>query len=217
MKISASIYSNKHQPLADVVRELDEHFIDFFHVDCNDDPSVFKDIVAIHQSSSTPVDLGQPAIDLVAGMGHTCALLMDGSVKCWGANNNGELATGDTDLRLTPVAIDLPAAVRTLGTSQGARTCVILMDDSAVCWGLNNSGALGVGDRDPRLTVPEPIVFDSVPIAIGTGWQFTCALLSNGNVHCWGSNQSNALGDGLGLYWSPAEEGIDLRGRGVFP
>jgi len=57
MKISASIYSNKHQPLADVVRELDEHFIDFFHVDCNDDPRVFKDIEAIHQSSSTPVDL----------------------------------------------------------------------------------------------------------------------------------------------------------------
>ncbi len=57
MKISASIYSNKHQPLADVVRDLDEHFIDFFHVDCNNDPSVFKDIEAIHQSSATPVDL----------------------------------------------------------------------------------------------------------------------------------------------------------------
>lgn len=57
MKISASIYSNKHQPLADVVRELDEHFIDFFHVDCNDDPSVFEDIEAIHSASSTPVDL----------------------------------------------------------------------------------------------------------------------------------------------------------------
>lgn len=57
MKISASIYSNKHQPLADVVRELDEHFIDFFHVDCNDDPNVFNDIEAIHRCSRTPVDL----------------------------------------------------------------------------------------------------------------------------------------------------------------
>jgi pentose-5-phosphate-3-epimerase/CBS domain-containing protein len=57
MKISASIYSNKHQPLADVVRELDEHFIDFFHVDCNDNPNVFRDIEAIHACSSTPVDL----------------------------------------------------------------------------------------------------------------------------------------------------------------
>ncbi len=57
MKISASIYSNKHQPLADVVRELDEHFIDFFHVDCNDDPSVFDDISIIQQCSTTPIDL----------------------------------------------------------------------------------------------------------------------------------------------------------------
>ncbi len=57
MKISASIYSNKQQALADVVRELDEHFIDFFHVDCNDDPGVFADIELISRSSATPVDL----------------------------------------------------------------------------------------------------------------------------------------------------------------
>ncbi|MBI1227663.1 MAG: CBS domain-containing protein [Bacteroidetes bacterium] len=57
MKISASIYSNKHQLLTDVVRELDEHFIDLFHVDCNDDPNVFVDIETIYQSSQTPVDL----------------------------------------------------------------------------------------------------------------------------------------------------------------
>ncbi|MCF8245878.1 MAG: CBS domain-containing protein [Saprospiraceae bacterium] len=57
MKISASIYSNKHQTLSDTVRELDEHFIDFFHLDCNDDPRVFDDIEAIHRRSSTPVDL----------------------------------------------------------------------------------------------------------------------------------------------------------------
>ncbi len=57
MKISASIYSNKHQPLTDTIRELDDHFIDYFHVDCNDDPSVFDDIGIIQQCSTTPVDL----------------------------------------------------------------------------------------------------------------------------------------------------------------
>jgi ribulose-phosphate 3-epimerase len=57
MKISASIYSNKHQPLTDTIRELDDHFIDYFHVDCNDDPSVFEDISIIQQCSTTPVDL----------------------------------------------------------------------------------------------------------------------------------------------------------------
>lgn len=56
MKISASIYSTS-RPLEEVVRELDAHRIDLFHVDCNDDPKVFDDIAKIRTISSTPVDL----------------------------------------------------------------------------------------------------------------------------------------------------------------
>jgi pentose-5-phosphate-3-epimerase len=56
MKISASIYSTP-SPLVEVVRDLDAHRIDFFHVDCNDDPAVFDDIQTIRKYSSTPVDL----------------------------------------------------------------------------------------------------------------------------------------------------------------
>ncbi len=56
MKISASIYSNKEKDLETLVRELDAHGIDMFHVDCFDD-SVFKDIARIRAISKTPVDL----------------------------------------------------------------------------------------------------------------------------------------------------------------
>ena len=56
MKISASIYSTS-RPLEEVVRELDAHRIDLFHVDCNDDPKVFDDIAKIRTLSKTPVDL----------------------------------------------------------------------------------------------------------------------------------------------------------------
>lgn len=56
MKISASIYSTS-RPLEEVVRELDAHRIDLFHVDCNDDPKVFDDIAKIRTVSKTPVDL----------------------------------------------------------------------------------------------------------------------------------------------------------------
>jgi ribulose-phosphate 3-epimerase len=56
VKISASIYSTS-RPLEDVVRELDAHRIDLFHVDCNDDPNVFADIEKIRAISTTPVDL----------------------------------------------------------------------------------------------------------------------------------------------------------------
>ena len=57
MKISASIYSNKESPLEEIIKELDEHQIDFFHVDCDDNLNVFNDIELIRRYSSKPVDL----------------------------------------------------------------------------------------------------------------------------------------------------------------
>ncbi|TND10539.1 MAG: CBS domain-containing protein [Bacteroidetes bacterium] len=57
MKISASIYSNKNDSLEQIVKTLDAHYIDYFHVDCNDDPAVFGDIAKIRTLSKTPVDL----------------------------------------------------------------------------------------------------------------------------------------------------------------
>lgn len=56
MKISASLYSNKEKDLRTLVRELDAHGIDMFHIDCFDD-SVFKDIERIRAISKTPIDL----------------------------------------------------------------------------------------------------------------------------------------------------------------
>ncbi|MFZ9045348.1 MAG: CBS domain-containing protein [Cyclobacteriaceae bacterium] len=57
MKISASLYSSKERSLENLVKELDECHIDYFHIDCNDDPSVFEDIAKIRAYSSTPIDL----------------------------------------------------------------------------------------------------------------------------------------------------------------
>ena len=57
MKISASLYSSKEKKLEDLVRDLDLHNIDKFHIDCNDDPAVFEDIQRIREISSTPIDL----------------------------------------------------------------------------------------------------------------------------------------------------------------
>lgn len=57
MKISASVYSSKSQSLPEIVNDLDVHGADLFHIDCNDDLSVFDDIAEIKQLSKTPVDL----------------------------------------------------------------------------------------------------------------------------------------------------------------
>lgn len=57
MKISASIYSNKGKCLSDLIEELDAYHVNFFHIDCIDDPQVFADIAMIRSISKTPVDL----------------------------------------------------------------------------------------------------------------------------------------------------------------
>ena len=57
MKISASIYSSKEKSLPDLVKELDDYIVDYFHIDCNDDLNVFDDISAIRKLSKTPIDL----------------------------------------------------------------------------------------------------------------------------------------------------------------
>jgi ribulose-phosphate 3-epimerase len=57
MKISASIYSNKEKDLKSLIHELDACHVNYFHIDCNDDPSVFEDIREIQKISSTPIDL----------------------------------------------------------------------------------------------------------------------------------------------------------------
>jgi ribulose-phosphate 3-epimerase len=57
MKISASIYSSKEKSLPDLVKELDDYIVDYLHVDCNDDLSVFDDIKKIRDLSKTPIDL----------------------------------------------------------------------------------------------------------------------------------------------------------------
>lgn len=57
MKLSASIYSNHSKDLSSLIEELDAYYVDYFHIDCMDDPNVFEDIQRIRQTSKTPVDL----------------------------------------------------------------------------------------------------------------------------------------------------------------
>lgn len=57
MKISASVYSNKDKSLETIVKELDHNQVDYFHIDCLDDLSVFEDIEKIKAISKVPADL----------------------------------------------------------------------------------------------------------------------------------------------------------------
>jgi alpha-tubulin suppressor-like RCC1 family protein len=167
------------------------------------------------EDRSTPVDVNEltdAVIALAGGNTHTCALLIDGSMMCWGSNWQGELGDGTTTSRSTPVdvvGLTRPVTAMAAGTSH---TCVLLSDGDINCWGDSRGGALGNGLPDYR-TIPMDVVSLADGVAdIAAGAFHTCALLANGGVKCWGSN-SGQLGDGTMEARSTPVDVIGLEGE----
>jgi hypothetical protein len=78
--------------------------------------------------------------------GHTCALLDDGSVTCWGRNDYGQLGNGSTINSAVPVAVFGITSATAIAVG-GLHTCALLDDGSVTCWGRNDYGQLGLGYR----------------------------------------------------------------------
>ena len=162
------------------------------------------------------VDLGsgRSVVRVVAGRDHNCARLDDGSLKCWGRNDSGQLGLGDSEYRGDgpgEMGNNLPTV--DLGTGRSAvaiaagseHTCAVLDDGSVKCWGNNGSGRLGLGDTAARGIGPGemgnnlPVVnlgTDRSAVAVTAGSEHTCARLDNGQVKCWGRNIRGQLGLG---------------------
>lgn len=157
---------------------------------------------------------GDPAplsgvVDIAAGDLHTCALLDDTTVRCWGRNQSGDLGDGTEEARMAPTAVIASADDRTPlsgvtaislsgdgatgfnGINGGAHSCALLADGRVMCWGDNSSGqvdtptafASGLGVA----TAPVEVTGLSGPAtAVAVGGADTCALLADGTVECWG-------------------------------
>jgi len=101
-------------------------------------------------SALDPIQLGAGAVAIAAGYDHTCALLEDGSVRCWGDNSSGQLGVGDEEHigdNELPAAGDLAVLGHSvIRLSAGAgHTCAVLDDQRVMCWGSNSFGQLGYG------------------------------------------------------------------------
>ena len=143
---------------------------------------------------------------LAAGDSHTCALKSDGTVFCWGYNENGQLGDNSFTNHLIPVqTLGEDGVGKLTGISQvvagSYHTCAIKSDGRVFCWGDNAYGELG---NHSTLSRPTPVQVWNNLDNIGTfsdvsqliaGDSDTCALKSDGTVFCWGDDNYGQLGN----------------------
>ncbi|WP_177428652.1 RCC1 domain-containing protein, partial [Candidatus Venteria ishoeyi] len=153
--------------------------------------------------STTPVNvtgLSSGVVGLSAGHNHTCAILSNGSVKCWG-NNNGWMLGDENSIneskQTSPVSVTgLADTVSIIAAGRG-HTCALLTNGTMQCWGSNGAGQLGNGSHDAELT-PTTVPGLSSITRLSAAQDYTCALLSSGGVKCWGANDVEQVGMGTG-------------------
>jgi ELWxxDGT repeat protein len=156
--------------------------------------------------TSTAIDLGtgRTAVAVSAGYHHTCAILDNGDLKCWGYDGNGELGDGGSNTNTnapSSTAIDLGTGRTAVAVSAGnMHTCVILDNGDVKCWGADTYGQLGDGGSNTNTNAPSSTAIDlgtgRTAVAVAAGDDHTCAILDNGDLKCWGRDSNGQLGDG---------------------
>ena len=163
-------------------------------------------------STGGPLDIGGTvsafALDgdgTTAG-GHSCALLDDGTVRCWGNGSQGALGygnaatLGDDETPASAGAVPVGALVTQL-TTGWFHTCARTDSGGVRCWGRGNNGALGYGNTLSVGVSNTPadvgdVDIGGVAVDIAAGAAHTCALLDDQSVRCWGGGAQGALGYG---------------------
>lgn len=134
--------------------------------------------------------------DLACGGRHTCALLGDGSVVCWGMNYNNQLgndAPPFLDPEPAPVeVVGLPGPARAVEAKDN-HSCAILEDDTLWCWGRNADKQLHPDLAGLLATATQvPGVADVSSFA--TGFRHSCVLFKDQSLVCWGQPIQNDFG-----------------------
>ena len=146
--------------------------------------------------SSVPVVVSgiTGAAAITTGADHACALLGDGTLRCWGKNDTGQLGDGTLTSSSTPVPVAGISGVAAV-SGGGVHTCAVLTNGTVRCWGENALGQLGDGTTRTSAT-PVQVVGITGAVAVTAGWRHACALLGDGTVRCWGENEFGQLGGG---------------------
>jgi len=123
---------------------------------------------------------------IVSGSGHSCVLLADQTVQCWGGNEQGQLGDGGSDNQPLPVPVAGLGSVIDVSAG-GIHTCAVLADGSARCWGYGYQRQLGNPAYTGPARTPVPVIGLTNATGLSAAYSQTCALRGDGSVWCWGT------------------------------
>lgn len=169
------------------------------------------------------VDVGGKATAIVVGASHTCAILSDGKIKCWGSNVRGQLGRGTIDPSATIADVVAPTSNLSAWTSHAAETLIAGKaftctgmratrpneDRVLFCWGDNSTGQIGLDASSSLYSAyPLMVTMDGARASSGlvvdasaAGTDFACAgygLAAGAGLYtaigCWGGRASGQIG-----------------------
>lgn len=146
------------------------------------DPSLY-----ISRTQNLIQDLG-PVVQVVVGYNHSCALLEEGRVKCWGRTPLGVLGrVGEVKKLVEPVPDYVQGLSEVASLSAGYfHTCALKKDKTVWCWGNNWSSQLGSSNFGEFSAEPKQVPNLSEVSSLDAGAAASCATLQDGAVWCWG-------------------------------
>ena len=174
------------------------------------------------QETPTPVSIANVS-QVALGTDFTCVIMVGGKVRCWGGNNFGQLGLGSstgTGAQLPSAISDANLGINYMASQLSCAdyTCCAIVQcnnnnapnsDTQIgvkCWGKSDNYKLGyvvasnvnIGTSSVQMgnTLQWVNIGTSMPIWVAHGGSHGCAIVTGGNVYCWGVNTYGQLGLG---------------------
>lgn len=161
-------------------------------------------ITSYVQANGDSVLLAAPVASLAVGASHVCALLVIGSVTCWGGNAAGQLGyghtnnIGDDELPVTAGFVALPDRAIAIAATTNTTCAVLAASRQVLCWGANTAAAgkptVTIGDDDLP-TAATPLVMYRCANSMYASGNAVCAVSTDGVAKCWGEGSDGQLGN----------------------
>lgn len=160
------------------------------------------------------------ALQIDSNLRHSCAVMSNGDLYCWGYNYYGQLGygntynVGDDELPTSVGKVSVGSKVKKVSLGRDF-TCALLESNDVKCWGINNFGQLGqgnvitLGDNELPSSIPNIEIGAKVK-DIEAGIFHTCVILESDDVKCWGKNLYGPLGLARTDYIGDNEKPIDV-------